>query len=397
MRHGMIMVATLVVATALAGQAGATTAAQKCEEQKLKAAGKLKLCLKKSAAKVVAGKPDRTAECQMKFSAAVSRAGTACHYLDNGDGTVSDLDTGLQWEKKDNLDSTVNVADPHDADNTYTWCSGPFSSCTNSANPPDGTAYTDFLSKLNDGVSTDGGASTAITGALRAIATGACQRSWELWGILDVTQGNCGGGNGACIDPAFGPTQADSYWSATNHSSAAFAWTISLYFGDTGPSNKTDDRYVRAVRGGLPLPPPPTPTPTSTFTATATGTATATSTATATATITPTPCSGGGAGVGGSCWYLGASAASCDAACAGIGQVCDPATISYAGTGGTSANCAAVLTALSVTDAYSGDLSCAPQGAGCIDSPGTFSARCTDVPTTCAAATLARRACACHP
>jgi hypothetical protein len=102
----------------------------------LKAQGKLQLCLKKNSAKVLGGKPDASATCQTKFSGALMKAGTACRYLDNGDGTLSDLNTGLQWEKKDNLDGIVNDADPHDADNTYTW---------SASAGPDGTVYTDFL------------------------------------------------------------------------------------------------------------------------------------------------------------------------------------------------------------------------------------------------------------
>jgi hypothetical protein len=34
---------------------------------------------------------------------------------------VTDLNTGLQWEKKDNLRGGANFSDPHDADNGYTW------------------------------------------------------------------------------------------------------------------------------------------------------------------------------------------------------------------------------------------------------------------------------------
>lgn len=118
-----VAVALLVAVSASA------TPTQKCEEAKLRAQGKLELCLKKNSAKVIAGKPDASAACQTKFQTALSKADhigiaagtTACHYLDNGDGTVSDLNTGLQWEKKDNLGGGANLADPHDADNYYTW------------------------------------------------------------------------------------------------------------------------------------------------------------------------------------------------------------------------------------------------------------------------------------
>jgi hypothetical protein len=49
-------------------------------------------------------------------------SGTWC---DQGDGTVIDSATGLQWEKKTTeVGSGVNPADLHDVDNTYSWAGG---------------------------------------------------------------------------------------------------------------------------------------------------------------------------------------------------------------------------------------------------------------------------------
>ncbi len=51
-------------------------------------------------------------------------------WIDNGDGTVHDVCTGLQWEKKTGSPSNQgpkNPADPHDSGNVYAWagtCSG---------------------------------------------------------------------------------------------------------------------------------------------------------------------------------------------------------------------------------------------------------------------------------
>ncbi|MFH0350908.1 MAG: DUF1566 domain-containing protein, partial [Chromatiales bacterium] len=42
-------------------------------------------------------------------------AGATLSYTDNGDGTITDNNTGLQWEKKSD-DGTI-----HDKDNIYTW------------------------------------------------------------------------------------------------------------------------------------------------------------------------------------------------------------------------------------------------------------------------------------
>jgi hypothetical protein len=224
------------------GTAHATDPVVKCQEQKLKARGKLELCLNKNAAKVLGGKPDAAAACQTTFSDALTKAGTACRYLDNGDGTVSDLDSGLMWEKKDNLDGMANDADPHDADNTYEW------SATSTA--PDSNAFTDFLAKLNNGASSDGGAGTAITGCFLDHCDWRLPTIAELESIKDATQGGCNGGSGPCIDPVFGPTSV-AYWSATTDSGQpSHAWELvfNQFINVLSEQKVGAVRDVRAVR-----------------------------------------------------------------------------------------------------------------------------------------------------
>ncbi|MFT4570072.1 MAG: hypothetical protein ACI91F_000942, partial [Candidatus Binatia bacterium] len=48
------------------------------------------------------------------------QAGAVLSYTDNGDGTITDNNTGLMWEKKDD-NPTPTI---HDIDNTYTWSLG---------------------------------------------------------------------------------------------------------------------------------------------------------------------------------------------------------------------------------------------------------------------------------
>ena len=65
------------------------------------------------------------------------RAGAALAYADNGDGTITDTNTGLMWEKKDDSGGI------HDKDNTYTW---------GMEDPPyamNGTMVAEFLVTLN--------------------------------------------------------------------------------------------------------------------------------------------------------------------------------------------------------------------------------------------------------
>jgi len=165
--------------------------------------------------------------------------------VDNGDGTVTDNQTGLQWEKKTTVwGSGQNYADPHDVDNYYTWTDISDGDYTD----PDGTAFTDFLVKLNT----------------PPCFAGHCD--WRLpksggrpdWGIGEPAELEsillapypCG--TSPSIDPIFGPTAAFTYWSATTIAvNPALAWYVDFFSGGVGFGNKDFDRYVRAVRAGL--------------------------------------------------------------------------------------------------------------------------------------------------
>ena len=131
-----------------------------CLAKKLTAWGNLRKCQATENGKALQGKAADPGKCQTKFNdklatlnAQATGAAIACRYgMNTGTqaGTVTDYDTGLQWEQKDALDFIPNPADPHDADNTYSWCLGTTSqpaTCTNRSNPPDGTAFTAFLGR----------------------------------------------------------------------------------------------------------------------------------------------------------------------------------------------------------------------------------------------------------
>jgi uncharacterized protein DUF1566 len=161
-------------------------------------------------------------------------------FVDSGNGTVTDNQTGLQWEKKDNLDSSANLSDPHDADNTYTWSS--------SGTAADGTVFTDFLSQLNNCVSADG---STITGGFAGHCDWRLPTIAELQTIL-LAPFLCG--TNPCIDPIFGPTKSLEYWSATT--SAGFpndAWGVGFADGHVlgSGAKSSGGTYARAVRSGL--------------------------------------------------------------------------------------------------------------------------------------------------
>ena len=265
-----LAVAGLLLAAALAGRAEALSPAQKCQAAKLKITGKYAFCRLKADAKAVkTGQPADYTKCDGKFTSkfgdAEAQAGGMCptqgdvsgvesqviadttafrqlqaRFVDNGDGTVSDTQTGLMWEQKDSLGGGANLGDPHDADNTYTWSS--------TATAADGTAFTDFLLRLNACDSTDG---STLTGGFASHCDWRLPTSAELQTIVDLTATGCGTGS-PCIDSTFGPTVASFYWSSTTLSGTPLvAWVVDFDVGSEDFGTKILTGYVRAVRGGL--------------------------------------------------------------------------------------------------------------------------------------------------
>lgn len=146
----------------------------------------------------------------------------AAMLIDNGDGTVTDNQTGLQWEKKDNVCPGI-----HCVDDTYTWSSVPSAA---------GTADTVFLPALNAG----GGFAGHIDWRLPTAA--------ELQTILLAP---CPCGMSPCIDPVFGPTAASVYWPTTvppDINPLRFVLLVDFSNGYVGPGPADNDAYARAVR-----------------------------------------------------------------------------------------------------------------------------------------------------
>lgn len=173
----------------------------------------------------------------------------ALRFVDNGDGTVTDRQTGLMWEKKSD-DGSI-----HDKDDTYTWSA--------SGTDPDGTAFTTFLAALNTPPCFAGYCDwrlPAIAGL--PIPTGAA----ELESLRVAPAPSCG--VDPCVSPAFDSnctsgctvsgcscTISDSYlgyWSSTAETDPARAWLLNFQDGYLATCDKKSCMHsVRAVRSGL--------------------------------------------------------------------------------------------------------------------------------------------------
>jgi hypothetical protein len=163
----------------------------------------------------------------------------------NGDGTLTDHQTGLMWELK----TSACGGEITCLNNYYTWGTGD--------NNPDGTLYTSFLATLNGGDYTSPSAGQDVSNGPTACFANHCD--WriptiaELNTIIETSAPGCTTGS-PCIDPAFGPTQASGYWSSS--SLAGFpngAWFVNFsngFVNGYGGKFGTDDGYARAVRSG---------------------------------------------------------------------------------------------------------------------------------------------------
>jgi hypothetical protein len=168
--------------------------------------------------------------------------GAVLSYTDNGDGTITDNNTGLMWEKKDDSGGI------HDKDSTYTWGmdAAPYTM--------NGTMVTEFLATLNTPPCFAGHCDWRIPNVK------------ELQSIIDYENSgpavsatfntNCVAGCTVCSCTAFSLQVATYYWSSTTFNFPAlrgFAWYVEFTFGDVTAhgGSKGSGNLVRAVRGGL--------------------------------------------------------------------------------------------------------------------------------------------------
>jgi len=170
----------------------------------------------------------------------------APRFADNGDGTVTDKQTGLMWEKKAGFSGLQVVCsssgvcpDPHDADNLYTYSSG-------SPTGPPGTAFTVMLVQLNAGAGFAGHTDWRLPTReeLQAIVDYADASSPVINAAFDTS---C---TSSCTVTTCSCTSPDRHWTSdlVAVGAAGRAWFVNFGVGDVGDDSRDTDYNARAVR-----------------------------------------------------------------------------------------------------------------------------------------------------
>jgi hypothetical protein len=233
--------------------------------------GTLFVLAREAGAGTCTGKPDgttcdagtdspHTLTCANEVCAPCTYSSATPQFVDNGDGTITDRQTCLVWEKKDNAGGI------HDFNAVYPW------SDTGSA--PDGGAFTVFIAGLN-------GAAFAGHRDWRLPTSANSGQAPEVESTVDTNVPDCGsgapcvpppfdtncgpylgnsppytGGNPGCtVDGATGTSECSCTppyhaWSSSSDSNTT-AWIECYNVGSVSAASKTDLYNVRAVRGGV--------------------------------------------------------------------------------------------------------------------------------------------------
>ena len=151
------------------------------------------------------------------------QAGEPLSYTDNADGTITDNNTGLLWEKL-GQDGSI-----HDVGNTYTW----------------NEAFSVHVASLN---------STSFAG----------HSDWRLPNVKELQSILNYGTSNPAVSPAFNAnctpgcmattcscTAASFYWSSSSFAAnPSLPWLLDFFTGGTATPSKTTYWFMRAVRGG---------------------------------------------------------------------------------------------------------------------------------------------------
>jgi hypothetical protein len=158
------------------------------------------------------------------------QAGAPLSYTDNGDGTITDNNTGLMWEKLCNGPPDTTCPAVHDVDTTYTWADMFAVKIAALNTPPCFAGYCDWrapnVKELPSIVNYEN-VSPAVSPAFNDSCVAPCS----------VTTCSC--------------TAASLYWSSTSNANGLpVAWFVGFDDGFVGLVGKSFPLHVRAVRGG---------------------------------------------------------------------------------------------------------------------------------------------------
>jgi Protein of unknown function (DUF1566) len=160
------------------------------------------------------------------------QAGATLSYTDNGDGTITDDNTSLMWEKLCDEDPPgTTCPEEHDVDTEYTWANA-FGKITTLNTTPCFAGHCDWrLPNIKE---------------LQSIV------NYQIGGpaVSSAFNNNCAA---PCSVTTCSCTAASFSWSSTSYASVpSFAWAWGVVFGDgrVDAFAKIGAFRVRAVRGG---------------------------------------------------------------------------------------------------------------------------------------------------
>ena len=196
----------------------------------------------------------------------VSTPGVSGCFRDNGDCTITDTCTGLQWEQKG------TIPGPHKVDDRYLWAGCCEDGCETMCQPNAAASATCMAQTVG---STEGCGSQCPTGECYIGRAGAITTIWDWinqlnaqnfaghddWRVPQEAGFNPTGARELesilqrpctrvpCIDPLFGPTASAGYWSATTDAARDLdAWFVDFAGGSYVNLHKREPAHVRAVR-----------------------------------------------------------------------------------------------------------------------------------------------------